>query len=309
MNYRTLGRTGLHVSEIALGTVSLGADYGLPAPGEFGRPDRRDAIRVIHAGLDAGINLFDTAPAYGDAETFLGEALAGQNDCCIATKVSIPQGASAAASGRDILASLEKSLQTLKRDALDVVQIHNATVEILQAGEILEVLNTARLAGKLRFIGISVYTEQEALAGIETGGVDMIQIAFNLLDQRKATTVLPAAKKNNVGVLTRSALLKGALSAKALHLPEELVALKNAADRARRRLNVSWNDLPMAAVRFCLDFKGIDSVLIGPRTEVELKQSLSVLKMPGLADEFMGVAEQFGLTDEHLVNPALWPVK
>src|ERR1039457_1305833 len=158
MNYRTLGRTDLRVSEISLGTVSLGADYGLPAPGEFGRPERRDAVRVIHAAADAGINLFDTAPAYGEAEALLGEALAKRNDCFVATKVSLPSKVSATPLREQILASLEKSLRALNRETLDLVQIHNATVEVLQAAEMLEILSDAKRAGKIRSIGVSIYT-------------------------------------------------------------------------------------------------------------------------------------------------------
>ena len=309
MNYRILGRTGLRVSEISLGTVSLGADYGLPAPGEFGRPERRDAMRVIHEAVEAGINLFDTAPTYGEAEALLGEAVAKKPDCFIATKVSIPAETSTTPLRNSILASLENSLRAVKRDTLDLVQIHNATVEILQSGEILRILSDARQAGKVRYVGVSIYTEEEALAAIQTNAVDMIQIAYNILDQRKAETVLPAARQYHVGILTRSAMLKGVLSAKAEHLPAELSKLKIAADRARQSLKVSWSDLPTAAVRFCLDSPGIDSVLIGPRTEAELHQSLSVLKMAPLGKDFMREAQALSLTEEHLVNPALWPVQ
>ncbi|MBC8095872.1 MAG: aldo/keto reductase, partial [Akkermansiaceae bacterium] len=214
MNYRTLGRTGLRVSEISLGTVSLGADYGLPAPGEFGRPERRDAVRVIHEAAEAGINLFDTAPAYGEAEALLGEALARRDDCFVATKVSLPSKTSAVPLRDQIMASLEKSLRAVRREALDLVQIHNATVEVLQAGDVLRILDDARRAGKLRFVGVSIYTDEEALAAIQTNAVDMIQIGYSILDQRKAKTVLPVARRHNVGILTRSALLKGVLSAK-----------------------------------------------------------------------------------------------
>ena len=309
MNYRTLGRTGLRVSEISLGTVSLGADYGLPAPGEFVRPERRDALRVIHEAVEAGINLFDTAPAYGEAEALLGEALAKKPDCFIATKVSIPAKTSAIPLRDQIIASLEKSLRAVKRDTLDLVQIHNATVEILQSGEILQILSAARQAGKVRYVGVSIYTEEEALAAIRTNAVDMIQIAYSILDQRKAKTVLPDARKYNVGILTRSALLKGVLSAKAEHLPAEMSELKIAADRARQAMKISWDDLPMGAVRFCIDSPGIDSVLIGPRTEAELHQSLSVLKMTPLGKDFLSEAVSLGLNEERLVNPAMWPIK
>jgi aryl-alcohol dehydrogenase-like predicted oxidoreductase len=310
MRFRALGRTGLQVSEISLGTVSLGSDYGLCAPGEFGRPDRREALGVIQSAADKGINLFDTAPTYGDAERLLGEALTERDGCFVATKVSFSSGCASDKSASDhIMACLERSLAALKRDALDIVQIHNATVEALRVGEILEILAGAKNAGKVRFIGASVYTDEEALAAIETNVVDVIQIAYSILDQRKGKTVLPAAHQHNVGVLVRSALLKGVLSSKVDHLPDELKELKDAAERARQKLNVSWNELPMAALRFCLDSTGIASVLVGPRTEAELNQSLSVLEMPPFGKDFLNEVTGLGLTEERLLNPSLWPIK
>ncbi|MCB9161239.1 MAG: aldo/keto reductase [Caldilineaceae bacterium] len=86
MDYRTLGRTGLRVSALALGTVELGLDYGIHAPGQVGRPTEDEAIRLVHAALDAGINFVDTR-AYGESRAHLGRALAGRrHDVVLATR-------------------------------------------------------------------------------------------------------------------------------------------------------------------------------------------------------------------------------
>ena len=74
MDRRSLGRTGLRISALALGTVELGMDYGLRVPGAHGRPAAADAVRIIHAALDRGVNLIDTAPIYGAAEALLGRS-------------------------------------------------------------------------------------------------------------------------------------------------------------------------------------------------------------------------------------------
>ena len=141
MRYRQLGRTGLQVSRLALGTVSLGAAYGIPVPGEFGRPAEADAIRILEYAVDSGINLFDTAPAYGDSEQLIGKALKNRPDCCIATKIAIPLDAAGRPLGgnalrHNVVESLEASLCALQRDCLDIVQVHNATIEVIHRGEL-----------------------------------------------------------------------------------------------------------------------------------------------------------------------------
>ncbi|MEZ4616471.1 MAG: aldo/keto reductase [Caldilineaceae bacterium] len=92
MHYRTLGRTGLKVSALALGTVELGMDYGIGTPDHFVRPPEMAAIALVHAALDVGINFIDTARAYGESEVVLGKALRGRRDqVVLATKVNLHQ--------------------------------------------------------------------------------------------------------------------------------------------------------------------------------------------------------------------------
>ena len=92
MNYRPLGRSGLTVSSLSLGTVALGVDYGIAAPEAFGRPEEADAVRLIQAALDHGVTLIDTAPAYGESERIVGKAAGRDPRAIIATKVSPPIG-------------------------------------------------------------------------------------------------------------------------------------------------------------------------------------------------------------------------
>ena len=211
MKYSYLGRTGLHVSQLALGTAAFGLEnYGIHEPGEQGRLSEDQAIRLVRAAVDKGINFFDTARGYGESEAVLGRGLNDCPSCIIATKVGIAEATTGrAALTRAVMDSVETSLKALHRDVLDIVQIHNATQDILERGEILDVLEHAREAGKLKFVGASVYGEPAALAAVRSGRVDVLQIALNLLDQRMLTTVLPEAKKNNVGIVARSAFLKG----------------------------------------------------------------------------------------------------
>src|SRR5215831_18533046 len=91
MKYRLLGNTGLEVSEIALGTVELGMNYGFRGSTRYQQPEPQEAIRVLHRAVEAGVNLIDTAPSYGAAEELIGEAFSGKSERpYIASKVMIP---------------------------------------------------------------------------------------------------------------------------------------------------------------------------------------------------------------------------
>ena len=293
---RTLGRTGLRVSSIGFGTVSLGVDYGIEAPGQFGRPSDAESIALLQRSFARGISLYDTAPAYGESERLLGAALHGK--AVVATKVTI---------GTDVEASLDRSCALLERAQLELVQIHNATVDHLRDNELLDALARARARGRLRFIGASVYSEQEALAAIDSGRIDVLQVAYNLLDQRMAARVFPAAEAAGVGILVRSAFLKGALTEKAAHLPNALADLRRAAERARDTFGVDWVGLPQMALRFCLSQPAVSSVLFGARTADELDAAVASAEAGPLPSDLLARTASLALSDDSLLNPAKWP--
>jgi aryl-alcohol dehydrogenase-like predicted oxidoreductase len=308
---KSFGRTGLVVSQVSLGTVALGLDYGIELPHEPRRPNEKDAIRLLQQAADEGINLFDTAPAYGDSERLLGLALGRRPGCYIATKVSIPVDADGkmfhgAPLREAVRTSLGNSLRNVGRDVLDIVQIHNATPEVIARGEIAEALREAQSEGKVRFLGASVYGEEAALAAIEAGCFDALQVAYNLLDQRMARRVFPTASRAGVGIIVRSALLKGALTEKAKFLPRELERLRSASEQARDRLAGSWGNLPGVALRFCLSAPDVATVLVGATTRKEVELGLLAANYGPLSAEQLDQTSSLALTDEHLLNPSYW---
>jgi aryl-alcohol dehydrogenase-like predicted oxidoreductase len=306
LEYRRLGRTGLNVSALSLGTVSLGIDYGIRAPDDFGRPAEDDAITVIRHAVERGITLIDTAPAYGDAERLVGLAVGGDSHVHVATKVA--PAAVQAADPKAILASIESSLTALNRKVLDVVQIPNATRETIADGAVTRILLEARERGLVRFIGATVYEESAALAVIRSGTCDVLQIAFDIFDQRQLREVIPEAKAADVGVIVRSALLKGVLTRKAEHLPEELNKLRERAERARDDLaGRSWDRLTEMAMRFCLSEERVSTVLTGPRTIRELDASFAAEAAGQLDADTLAYAKKFAIEDENLLNPWRWP--
>jgi len=313
MDYQTLGRTGLQVSAVSVGTVSLGVDrYGIEVPGEFGRPGEKNAINLIRQAIDQGVNLFDTAPAYGVSERLLGQALAGCQ-AYVATKVAIPRDSrnhleTGPALKRAVTESVDTSLRNLRREVLDIVQIHNATVEVISRGEMAQVLMEARDQGKIRALGATVYTESEALAAVQAGCFEVVQVPYNLLDQGMAARVFPAAAQQGVGIMVRSVFLKGVLSAKAQWLPPELARLRQAAESLRDALEVPWETLPEMALRFCLSSPEVATVLVGLRTVKELQSALQAAAQGPLPETTRARTPGLALTDPYLVNPCYWPV-
>ena len=279
-------------------------DYGIAAPGEFGRPEEADAIRLVRAALDRGVTLIDTAPAYGESERIVGRAAGRDPRAIIATKIATWHPAPS-----HIRTSLESSLRALDRDVLDIVQIHNATREMIDEGAVTEALLDAQRRGtgpRARRVGLR---RRCGDGGDRSGAYGVLQVALNALDQRMLQDVLPAAAEAGVGVIVRSAFLKGALTPKAQWLPEPLAPLRDAAARARDLLaGGSWDRLPEAAMRFCLSVPHVASVLTGARTIAELDEALAAEAAGPFEALVLSSAAQLALTDDRLLNPSHWPV-
>jgi len=305
MKYRELGKTGLKVSVIGLGTVELGQDYGIKVPGEHRRPGKEMAKELLCKALDCGINLFDTAPSYGDSEKLLGSII-GPEQCYIATKINIPQPHKDIA--QFIRTSIEESLKRLKREYLDIVQIHNATAEMFEQTDIIYLLHKMRKEGLIRFIGASVYEEENAKTIIDSNSFDVLQIAYNLLDQRMTKSIIPEAKQKGIGLLGRSAYLRGLLTSKAEYLDNNFEFLKSIISDVKVNMGIKdWNDLTKLALRFCISNKEIDSILVGIQTMQELEFAIEAEKEGALPYKTVEKLFEFGMADEYWLNPCNWP--
>ena len=183
MKRRKLGRTGLEISGIGLGTVELGLDYHLPGTrGE--RPSAREAERILYGALDCGINFIDTARGYGTSEEVIGAVLADRRkEYVLASKVN----------AADVLESIGESLRALRTDWIDVMFLHQASLDVLRRGEAVEGLVRAREAGMIRYMGASTYGPDEAFAAIADGRFDCLQIAWNAARTATSATLDAAA--------------------------------------------------------------------------------------------------------------------
>lgn len=315
MNYRTLGRTGLSVSALALGTVELGVEYGIPLPGESGRPTDAEGIRIVHAALGGGINFIDTARAYGESERVLGLALADRRErVVLASKVATQRADGSTPTGdelrRAMLASLDESLRQLGTDWLDIWQIHNVDGALLAQSEVVaDVFAAAKQTGKARWTGGSFYGADLPLTALAYDIFDVMQVTHSVLDQRLADRFFAAAQARNVGVVVRSVLLKGALTERADHLPPHLQPL---IDRSRRFRQIVADakvgcSPAQAAVAFALANPAIHAVLVGVRSVEEVNDAVQAASLQFPPDLLKRLRE-LRLDDEALLNPGTWGI-
>jgi aryl-alcohol dehydrogenase-like predicted oxidoreductase len=295
MQKRRLGRTNLEVSELALGTVELGLDYGI---GAAERPTEAAAAALLHFALDQGINLIDTARAYGEAERIIGTALKGRrHEYVLVSKVQ-PRA-------EDVPRLVEESLRKLQTDHIDIILLHCGN-EPSPDDEATRALERCRDAGMVRFIGASVYGTAAPLNAIESGRYDCLEIAYSVLDRRPEAEVLPAAESADIGILARSVLLKGALSTRYRKLPDALDGLKRHVEQLAA-IAGSIDHLPEFAYRYVLGRTPPHSALIGTASIDELRTGIGYATRGPLPPGQVAAARSVSVEDERWLNPGLWP--
>jgi aryl-alcohol dehydrogenase-like predicted oxidoreductase len=210
--HRPLGNTGLRVSPLGLGTVKLGRDQGVKYPTGFTIPDDAAARALLAQARDLGINLIDTAPAYGTSETRLGPLLRGQRqDWVIVSKVGeeFDNGQSHFDfSPAHTRRSVERSLTRLETDFIDLVLVHSDgnDVAILHDSGVYETLAELKREGKIRGFGLSGKTVAGGLLALENG--DCAMVTYNLNEQGERP-VLDYAAQQGKGILIKKALASG----------------------------------------------------------------------------------------------------
>jgi len=210
--HRPLGRTGLHVSPLGLGTVKLGRDQGVKYPSGFRIPDDREAADLLALARELGINLIDTAPAYGRSEERLGPLLRGQRqDWVIVSKTGeeFENGQSrfdfSAAHTR---LSVERSLRRLETDYVDLVLVHSDgnDLHVLRHTEVYETLERLKQEGLIRGFGFSGKTVDGGLLALQRG--DCAMVTYNLNEQAEKA-VIDHALAQHRGILVKKALASG----------------------------------------------------------------------------------------------------
>jgi aryl-alcohol dehydrogenase-like predicted oxidoreductase len=308
---RTLGKTGICVSEISFGGVEIGTPYGIGIKSKEDMLSEPDAVKLLHAAVDSGINFFDTARMYGESEKIMGTAFTDRRDkvvLCTKCKRLADSNGNIPAS-RDlknrIETSLDESLNMLQTDYVDVFMLHQASIQILHHETIAEAFSDLKKKGKIRATGVSTYTNNETRLAIESGTWDVIQLPFNLVDQRQKA-FFSVAKEKGIGIVIRSVLLKGLLSAKGKNLHPELKKVEEHI-RSYNRLLESENDsLSALATKFVLSFPEISAALIGIDNMKYLRQSLKAANGIYLEENKLKTAEELAYPEPEFINLPHW---
>ena len=316
VNKDQLGKTGINVSRLSFGTVSLGLPYGIGINGQSQMPTEPDSVALLQAALDRGVNFFDTALAYGKSETLIGTAFADCRDqVVICTKPAHLYDIYAGQKlplANEIRAKLEQSLeQSLKRlntDYIDIYMSHDGTEEVIENDTVIDFYQSLKKKGIIRATGVSVYTVQQSLNAIETGMWDVIQLAFNMLDQTQLPAIELAAQKG-VGIVVRSVLFKGVLTGKGNALHPALRSVQDHRQKYLQLLNDHIKMLSELAIRFVLSCKGVSSVLIGIDKSIYLESALTTLQKGKLNHQLVKKIKGLAYPDPTFLNLPKWDRK
>lgn len=304
MKYRTLGRTGLRVSELGFGTWAFG---GNSHDEKAEQADDAVSVRAIQQALELGCNFFDTADIYGHghSEEILTRGLnaAGKlNDVYVASKVGgnfYGDKTKTDFSVTYIRSALEQSLRRLHRDYIDLYQLHNPSRLVIEDGQVFEVLDELKASGKIRHYGVSVHSVTEGLACLKSGKPDTVQIVWNMFSlaqsENPAENLFPLAQEMNIGIIGREPLANGFLTGKQkldTKYPEGDIRATWPINYRAYRIRLAealrfleqdnTRTLPQAAVRFALDETAISTVLVGAKTPEQVQENFAAAQLPPL---------------------------
>ena len=334
MEHRPLGRTGVSVSKLCLGTMMFG---------DWGTKDHGESIRIIHRALDAGINFIDTADAYsaGESEEIVGKALAGRRDeVVLATKVHGRMGPGPNEQGnsrRWVVKACEDSRRRRGTDWLDLYQVHRPDPET-DIDETLAALSDLLHQGKVRYVGSSTFPASEIVEAqwaAERRGRERFvceQPPYSILVRGIEREVLPTCARHGMGVIPWSPLASGWLTGryrKGQELPESSRAARvpqrfdmslpgnqrklEAAEQLALLAEDSGHTLIELALAFVLRHPAVSAAIVGPRTMEQLESMLSGAEVElsddvlDRIDEIVPPGTNLHTADSGYQNPALRP--
>jgi len=300
MKYRTLGKTGLRVSEVGFGAWAIGGNnHG----NSYGPTDDNVSVAAVERAFELGCNFFDTADVYGHghSEEILGQALkAHRNDVFIATKVGgdfyhEPPRMNFNPEYLEFAAA--KSCERLQTDYIDLYQLHNPPIEQLKNGKVFAGLEKLKGSGRIRHYGVSIHDPEEGLLSMKYGQPATIQVVFNLLRQEAKNRLFQAARAQNVGIIAREPLSNGFLTGKFTldstfpsgdirrNFPRNYQAGLVRAAQQLRLLESKSRTLAQASIRFALDHKDLSTVIPGAKTPQQTEENMNASELPPLTGE------------------------
>ena len=296
-----------------LGTVQLGLKYGIN--NKTGKPSRKDSFAILEKAVEEGINIFDTAAAYGDAEEILGEFIASRglkNKVKVISKL-FPNLVKEKNKNTEmlVLKEVKKSLQRLQLKTLDGFLLHTPTD--FYNKHVIKGLQKCRGEGLIKHFGVSIYETKHALDVVGSRLVDYIQVPYNIFDQRLSKTdFFKIAERNNVKVFARSPFLQGLLFMEEDNMPPRLSEVK----KYLREFDNILNKYHFSRLEACLFFSfmnpNIDYVVFGVETKKQLDEDIKAVVgrnkssfdacMEELNNRFVNIKKA-------IIFPSLWSKK
>jgi aryl-alcohol dehydrogenase-like predicted oxidoreductase len=278
---KTLGRTGLEVTQLGFGAMEL--------RGTREEITEDQAEQVLNGVLDAGINFIDTAPDYGLSEERIGKYISQRRDefylatkCgCNITVDGARQEPRHVWTAERLRRNIEQSLERMKTDRVDLLQMHNPTVEEVEKGGLVEVLQEIQKAGKTRFIGVSS-TAPDLVAFARMGVFDTFQIPYSALERRHEEMIGEAAELG-AGILIRGGVAKGHLAGSDRWDKFDQAELEQLAEGMNRYEFV---------LRFTLTHPGCHTTIVGTADLDHLKANAATALAGPLSDETYGQAKE-----------------
>src|SRR2546425_11252646 len=212
MEYRALGRTGWNISAIGFGAWGIGGDA-------WGATDDHVSLAALNRAIDLGVNFIDTADVYGDghSERLIAEVRKARSEqLIIATKAGrrLNPHTASGYNRQNLTSFVERSLQNLQTETLDLLQLHSPPSEVYDMPEVFAALDDLVQQGKVRYYGVSVERVDEALKAISYPNVQSVQIIFNMFRLKPSEHFFSVARERQVGILARVPLASGLLTGK-----------------------------------------------------------------------------------------------
>lgn len=296
--------------KLGLGTAQFGLPYGVI--NTDGQVSRAETMRILSYAQEAGIDLLDTAAAYGNSEEMLGVCL---TECCAETAFriiskTVPLHCSTI--GKLELYNVEQRLSSSLRDLCQPniygILVHHADDLLVPGGEELyAMLQQWKTEGKASKIGVSVYTGAQIEAILERYSIDLIQIPFNVFDQRLlANGLLGELKRRGIEIHARSVFLQGVLLVDLAHIPHKLASLRPALERFDAAVRECGLSRLVATLGFVQSIPEIDYAIVGTLSANQLKSICAAKVLTTQADIAAIDYTTLRVDDEQLINPALW---
>jgi 1-deoxyxylulose-5-phosphate synthase len=287
--------------KLVFGTASLGMAYGLPPSQGGAEPlDEPAAVHLVRAALGAGIDTFDTAPAYGLAEERLGRSLGSAGQVWTKTGGTIGAGLT-----DEVVRSLERSLERLRRPKVELLQWHNWTAELATSTDFNNCWARLQSDPRATALGASTYGARDALAAVRSGLFRVVQVEWNLLNQGVVDAIRDEAGRRGVAIAIRSVLLQGALTEDSRLVPE-LPRLRQALDSARSLAHAASMPLQDLALRGALNLDGVAHILVGFDHPTQLVHVVQLARLPRWENSITRMIHGLSIWPDPAVDPRTW---